>query len=126
MAELPARVRVGPFVYTVASDAVALREAEHASSPHIHGGCNNNQLRIVVDTSYPPGQQRDTLWHEVKHAVNYLADFGGKDRLDEEGVVGRTSSLELMVLRDNPALLAFLLEADDAPEEVPDDPEAHG
>lgn len=67
----------------------------------------------MLDTTVPPAQQRDTLWHEVKHCVNYLAAFGGKDRLGEEETVGRTCSLELAALRDNPSLVAFLTEQDE-------------
>lgn len=114
MAVLPSRIRVGPFWYRVSADPQELREWEHDGTQpdHIHGGCHNARLFMLVDTTFPRGQQRDTLWHEVKHAINYLADVGGEDKLGEEEMVGRTSTLELMVLRDNPELVAFLLAED--------------
>jgi hypothetical protein len=107
--DLPASIRVGALVYQVCEDAETLRDAERSEGTGIYGAANHRRLIIAVDRTVPPGQQRDTLWHEVKHCVNYLAAFGGKDKLGEEEVVERTCSLELLVLRDNPSLVAFLL-----------------
>lgn len=114
MPELPARIRVGPFVYTVETRHEQLRGAERSASSALHGSTEHRELRMLLDTSTPLAQQQDTLWHEVKHCVNYLAAFGGRDKLGEEDVVTRTASLELMVLRDNPTVVAFLLAEESA------------
>jgi hypothetical protein len=115
MADLPTRLRVGPFVYTVQLDLARLRDFEQTQGAPQHGYTDRFTCEIVLDPTEAPGQRRDTLWHEVKHAVAGMAGYQGN--LPEEEVIARMSPLELLVLRDNPQLVAFLLEVDDAGDE---------
>jgi hypothetical protein len=116
-APLPRTVQVGPFRYGITTDPETLREIERREGTACYGGANHRTLTLAVDVTVPPDQQRDTLWHEVKHAISNLAAIGDGP-LSEEQYVERSCSLELLVLRTNPALVAFLLEDDDAQREV--------
>ena len=118
MIPLPVAVQVGPFRYTVTTDPEVLRDIERQERASCFGGANHRKLTIAVDASIPMDQQRDTLWHEVRHAIDNLAAIGGDDKISEEESVERTCSLELLVLRTNPALVQFLLGDDDAQEET--------
>lgn len=116
-APLPRAVQVGVFRYRITTDPEVLRTIERQERAPCFGGANHRTLTLAVDTSVPPDQQRDTLWHEVRHAISNLAAIGGEP-LAEEEYVERTCSLELLVLRSNPALVAFLLAEDDDAEGI--------
>lgn len=67
---------------------------------------------ILVDVEQAESQKRDTLLHEIHHAI--LLMLGRHhDPGDGESVVATISPVMLDVLRSNPSLVAFLL-ADDA------------
>lgn len=68
--------------------------------------------RIEIRGDRPVAMTRDTLLHEVLHAV--LAISGTRamvdlEREDEEKIVSGLAPALLHVLRDNPKLAAFLL-----------------
>lgn len=106
----PTSIKIGPFVYTVSTDEAGLRRQEHAAKGACSGATSHPKLEIHIDPNDAPGQQRDTLWHEVKHAILNISGFDGK--ATEEEFIQRTSALELAALRDNPELVAYL--TDDA------------
>lgn len=112
MADCPARVRVGPHVYRVVVDEARIRQFEHDQGGKSHKGYTDRwTCEIVLDPRQAPCQLRETLWHEIKHAVASLSRF---DQDEEEDMIARMAPWELLVLRDNPTLVAFLLEGDDA------------
>ena len=63
-------------------------------------------IRICTE-GHHPDVVRDTLFHEVKHAVNYIADL--RNHSTEEEFVTRGTPLELDILRNNESLTTFLL-----------------
>lgn len=110
MAPLPATIRVGPFVYTVATDESALRRLEHEFKASHAGHTDHAQLSIQIDPTGARGYQRDTLWHEVLHCVVRLVNLQVK--LPEEELVCSLSGATLAALRDNPDLVAYLTAPD--------------
>ena len=98
---IPRRVTVGPFVYTV-TVADELDEQRMGMVDFRH-----QTIDLLRDQ--PPMQMRDTLLHEVMHAV---VRFAGLDMEENERVVAALSSILLMVLRANPRLVAHLVAAD--------------
>lgn len=111
MSELPPRLVVGPFIYQVSADAAKLRDHEHNKRGAYGGYTEHALLEIILDPTLAPGTMRETLWHEVKHAVIYL--FGEYGDMNDETYVRRTAAMELAVLRQNPGLVRFLLTLDE-------------
>lgn len=105
---MPKTIRVGPYVYDVATDEAWLRQQEHSRSGGLRGATDHQQLRIVVGPDMALGMQRQTLWHEVKHAVIEAMTMSNDKRSDEDWI-SRTAPGELAVLRNNPDLVAFLI-----------------
>jgi len=113
---MPASIRVGSVVYTVTIDPDDWMRVEHkVQSKGDYGHTQNLGATIYVNPAATPDVQRLTLWHEVMHAMcetvmgspNWL-DLGEGNAEREESVVRTLESPTLLVLRDNPALVAYL------------------
>lgn len=108
---LPTTVRVGPRTYTVTTDEATGWRCQAEIQDRLAGCVDHTQGIIWIDGGACADEQRDTLLHEVLHAVFRLVglhgDLGGT--VTEEQVVGRVTPTLLGVLRDNPALVAALL-----------------
>jgi hypothetical protein len=75
----------------------------------LYGQTSPSACVIEVDPSNAPSQVRDTLLHEALHAV--VADTRTRlDRDDEEQLVRVLTPGLLALIRNNPHLVAFLLE----------------
>lgn len=105
---LPTTLKVGPYVYAVSTDEPWIRQQEHDRNGGLRGCTDHQALRIAIGPELAPGMQRQTLWHEVKHAVIECMTMSHDKRNDEDWIA-RTAPMELAVLRDNPDLVAFLL-----------------
>jgi hypothetical protein len=108
MAPLPETVIVGPFVYEVVCDITQWNNENQDAGTM--GLTYSQKLKIVLKPGIVPTQMADTLWHEVKHAIIDLFQHDEHGAWDEEEWVTKTASLEIMVLRDNPDLVAYLME----------------
>lgn len=71
-----------------------------------YGECKHDECRIDVATFQCDHQKRDTILHEVMHAVDHELHC----KLSEPQVRRMATGL-LAVLRHNPALVAFLVDA---------------
>ena len=67
------------------------------------GSCNRDYQKIVVSTTQPLDNVKDTLLHEVLHAVDYCM----ATKLTEDQVAALATGL-LAVFLDNPELMEFL------------------
>lgn len=105
-ARLPARpsnVRVGPYTYTI-----EYRDNVCDSEPDLFGLTLSREQRIFISSRQTIECERDTLLHEVMHAV--FASSGLFKEVDnEERVVATLATWLTMVLQDNPQLAKFLL-----------------
>lgn len=80
-----------------------------ASIDAASGKCKSDLCQIWVGTESDPQQIRDTMLHEVLHAV--YGEMGlGEDIEDkyEESIVRRLATGLLYVIRHNPKLMDFL------------------
>lgn len=108
---LPGHVQVGPYRYRVSTDAADLLKRVETKNGGSYGYFDPQHLLLVVDGRLPRDQQADTLWHEVKHAC---AETAGRTvdacdaTLTAEAMIEGSTPWELMVLRQNPELVAFL------------------
>ena len=76
---------------------------EFKDSEGDYGECFSDQCRIEVRTTQHHQQQADTLLHEAMHAVDHEMHCGLS-----EPQIRRMATGILALLRDNPALVAFL------------------
>ena len=108
----PKTIVVGPFTYSVTFDQAAIDAASVAADTSLRGETDHALLTIVVHPKLAAQQAVETLLHEVLHTVMTVAgitqDFGDDK---EEQIVNRTSPLLLDVLRRNPSLVAYLVNA---------------
>jgi hypothetical protein len=98
----PRRVKVSPFTFTV-RDVRGLADA---------GSCAPDHEAILLDAGQADGQKRDTLLHESIHAIIRQGMEGalkGVDVTFEETLVSFLAPRVLALLRDNPALVRYLL-----------------
>lgn len=78
------------------------------------GSCNRDYQKIMVVTTQPEDNIKDTLLHEVLHAVDYCM----ATKLTEDQVAALATGL-LAVFLDNPELMEFLNARSDVAERNP-------
>lgn len=115
-----------PAEILVLGQRFAVRVEEHptivldSDSPNSHaayGSTNRASLKITIRGGGVLSEDaaRDTLLHEVLHAIIGVSTMeifhldGGHGGPDEEKIVGQLAPLLLAVLRDNPELVAALI-----------------
>jgi hypothetical protein len=114
MMQPPSRVIVGPFPYVVLTDPKHVAKARRRAHDGRLGETDTTHLQIMVDAELPVAQVRDTVLHEVLHAVTWTV--GGWRKGDgEDDYIGRVSPILLDTLRRNPQLVAYLTAEDEAP-----------
>ena len=111
---LPEWIRVGPVEYRITMDPDEWLRIEHKrQSKGAYGYTENLVATIYLNPEQAPSIVKLTLWHEVMHAL-CESTMGGPtwDNLDaenrEEHVIRTLEAPTLSVLRDNPALVAYL------------------
>lgn len=80
-------------------------DANYAKDQGGAGGFAGDNLWIVLDASYPPSQQNETLLHEFVEAINYFGEL----KLPHS-VITRLGSGLHQIFADNPEVLQTLIE----------------
>lgn len=114
-APMPKTVKIGSQVWEI-SEQKRKHNAEFLDGTY--GYTIDKDNTIIIDAEMANSVKRVTLFHEILHAVRFI--FGGsfkpgKSTTYEEWehyFIGLYEEPMLMVLRDNPELLAFLLSND--------------
>lgn len=103
----PKEVRVGPVVYKVVLDHEKLRHEEHRNSSFSWGFTDKISGEILLDPDVNTDRQKQSLVHELLHAV---ADFAATcdQRLSEEDWITRMAPALLDTLQRNPELVMYL------------------
>lgn len=103
LAGFPKRVKVGLHLYR-------LRSVKNItdSSGWLYGRTDRKKTLIEVDPTVSPSQLRDTILHEILHAIIGDQPIALAEDQEELVIRGITPVL-LAVLRENPELVAFLL-----------------
>lgn len=102
----PRFVKVGPYRYRIEFTAEELENSSYAE-------CDLKKEVIRVRMTLSEGITRDTILHEIMHAVwDAFSVMTKTDHLEdvEEHVIRHLSTGVLGVLRDNPRLVAYLTE----------------
>lgn len=113
---MPASVLIGSVTYLVTTHPDDWMRIEYESQRKgDYGHTKHDMAMIYINPESTPDVQRQTLWHEVMHALcetvmgapvwRYL----GADRVErEESVIRMLESPIILVLRDNPDLVTYL------------------
>ena len=109
MTKLPSKVKIGSIVWEVSE-----QKRKHAADDH-YGFTNYKDATIIIDADLPVAMKRTTLIHEIMHAI--LSTFGGSFKPSkstefadwEHYFIGLYEEPMIMVLRDNPELVEYLL-----------------
>lgn len=94
-------VTVGQSTYRVEIDPTEIENGNCGTTYHQSG-----VIRLRPNMS--DGEYRDTLLHEVRHAVAHFVGIGDEDKLSEEEWITRTNPALLDVLCKNPELRRVL------------------
>lgn len=100
---LPACVRVGAHLFSI-QGVTGLKCSEGADA---YGLCDHDSLRILIDLDQHASLMRDTLLHEIVHAIAFQCGLDD-DSTEEQWATVMGSQL-LSVLTQNPTVLAFLM-----------------
>lgn len=99
---LPLSVKVGPHY-------IDITEAEIEGD--LRGLYNAFELTIQFAPGHPVSKLRDTVMHEVMHAVNRMTGFYEEYGHEaEELLVQRQTPYLIALLRENPELVAFFMQ----------------
>ncbi len=99
MRQLPSVVSVGPWLFDV----------EQVDMLEKSGRCDFDQCNILINSRIVPQAQRETLLHEILHAVFNavgLDEWLGEEQTED--AILRISPLLLDTLRRNPAFLDYV------------------
>lgn len=118
---LPKKIKIGAQVWDII-------ERSRVNDGMIHDDAYGYTLQktntIVLDKDCPISRKRQTLLHELLHAIRYSSGNSGikpnmEDVLPHDVIItwehyfiGMYEDTLLAVLRDNPMLVKFLLEKD--------------
>lgn len=94
----PSKVQVGAIRYTIINEPL---EGDA-------GETREYFQRIAISTGMGPDAERDTMLHEVLHAIWRQTPFRQHD--EEERIIQALAPALLDTLRRNPKLTAYLLE----------------
>lgn len=118
---MPDHITVRPHRYSLRADENALNAVRLEKRQAVITGCLDPQTgAIVLSEKVGLSYQRDTVLHEVLHAVSEHSGlrYALQDRttpMPEEELMQHLDTGLLGVLRDNPALVAWLCAPDEEP-----------
>jgi hypothetical protein len=111
--ELPKQVRIGTQVWKITQRS---RTNDGMLSEDNFGYTLNKENSIVIDSQITPSRKKQTLMHELLHAIRFTFSNPNSPKKTDEVEVWEhffIASYEeglLLLIRDNPHLLAYLLE----------------
>lgn len=102
---VPRTIRIGPHSYVV-------RRVTEAEMPEDNGDCNFDRLEIALQRGLRRSKAREILLHEVLHGCTHPSLNQADRTFTDEDFVTAIAPALLQTLRDNPKLVAFLVEPD--------------
>lgn len=109
---IPSSVKIGTQVFDI---VLRDRKNDGMLSDATFGYTLDTENLIVIDSSLKLSKQRITLLHEILHAIHAVFDTSvkpsKKDDFDvwEHYFIGIYEEALLLVMRDNPELIKYLL-----------------
>jgi len=108
---LPSRIAVGPFTLKVDTSKKAQERIDRDNDGPLYGMWDGRQATILLSTRSAETITRETLLHELLHAIIELSGAAAvhiKDSDEEEGIVRALTPMLLDTLRRNPRLIEYL------------------
>lgn len=105
----PTEVWVGAKLYSVLFDKAKLDGYNGRDRKDRVGYMSQRNLEIIIDDSMAEQMVRETLLHEVLHAVWSDAGLDEMEGLTEEQIISTLTPRFMLVLRANPQMSAYLL-----------------
>lgn len=110
MSSAPTTVKVGPYTYTVTLSDARIKELEKENNADLYGFTAHSFLEIAVSPDMADLMVRETVLHEVLHAVLYTTGISNRfSENAEEHLVRALSPALFQMLRDNPQLVTYLV-----------------
>ena len=106
MAIIPETIKIGCITYTV-----ALIKKKQLGD--YWGRLDKIKQVVEILHSLAPQRKAETLFHEVLHGAYELAGLNHIEEPSEEQVVNGLSYQLVQILRDNPNLVAYVLEPEE-------------
>jgi hypothetical protein len=104
MRRLPKKIKIGPYTFPV----VRVNKSELPDDELAH--IDVNSIRIPIAKRIPREKVREIILHETLHGIHYLSGrYDDTPRSDEQWI-DATVPMLLQVLRDNPELIAYLID----------------
>ena len=106
---IPKVIHIGPHPYTVVVDEERINKESVEAKTRLLGYCDSERSEMILRPGQSDSQQKDTILHEVLHAITHQTGIQhelGDD--DEEKMVVRMTPLLLLVLQSNWDLVEYL------------------
>lgn len=96
-------------MYQITYDLVEMDNAQNEAGQFLNGQTDNNALKIRIRSNNPEVKMKETLVHELMHAMMAVNGLNfERFEWDEEGFIRRTSPVLASLLHDNPELVKYL------------------
>lgn len=101
----PSRVQVGHKVFAVRYEVGLTKLAD------VTGGCMPDTEEVLIDSKLGPATERETILHELMHALWHMTLLEKAiPSAKQEDIIYTLAPGLLLMLRDNPELVDYLLE----------------
>ena len=104
----PDVIWIGAFPYTVTYSKAAIDAISVDKHSPLLGNTDHHNLSIIIDDTMAEQMIRDTLLHEILHAIWATSGLIEFDDLTQEQMVSTVAPQLVYVLRSNPDLVAYL------------------
>lgn len=107
--KLPSKVKIGHHIYNLSR----AKEVWIHTGPTTKQGCygihDYTEQNIAIKNGLQPSVEKNTVIHELLHALLYQCHFDFEKGITEEELVSRLSPVLTTLLIDNPKLVNYLM-----------------
>lgn len=109
----PTDFAFGCFNFKIKEDSVEnIKALTGSKEDFLFGAIDNNSQIIVINKDISPQTKRETLLHEIVHAIVFNNNIGSIDNAEDmENVVDRTAAGVYEVIKRNPDIVKWIMEA---------------
>jgi hypothetical protein len=109
---IPGRIVVGPYRYDVVLDDALMDKESVKDRKHLAGLTDSPSCKIAIRPGYSHDYEAETMMHEVLHAAYHAGGGDSVKSPDVETVICHLAATLLATLRNNPALVAYLVDVE--------------